>query len=69
MNALKRYRLKKGVSLTELAARLGVKKPYIAQIESGNRTVSAERALEIADELEISKDELFEPVRFRVKEV
>lgn len=67
MNAMKRFRLKNGVSLTEMAARLGVSKPYVAQVEKGGRTISAERATEIAAELGIPVEQVFEPVRYRVR--
>lgn len=68
MNAMKRFRLKRGISLTALASRLGVSKPYIAQLEKEGSTVSAAKATEIAEELGVSHEELFEPVRFRIRE-
>jgi transcriptional regulator with XRE-family HTH domain len=68
MNAMKRFRLKKGVTLTDMASRLGVSKPYVAQLESGTRSISAERAEEIADELGIPMEQVFQPVRYRVRD-
>jgi DNA-binding transcriptional regulator YdaS (Cro superfamily) len=41
------YRLSRGLSRAELAAKLGVKRAMIQHVENGVRKFSAERAMEI----------------------
>lgn len=51
-------RTRLGVSQTELAARCGISRPFLAQLESGKRNLTAERQDQIAKALNINASEL-----------
>jgi transcriptional regulator with XRE-family HTH domain len=55
---LKRWRLKRGLSQTELARRAELKDGYIARIESGRRGCNPETAQLLADLLEADLQDL-----------
>ncbi|MDY0210938.1 MAG: helix-turn-helix transcriptional regulator [Acholeplasma sp.] len=57
---LKEIRKTKQISQTELAKKLGISSQAVQQFENGNRTPSLERAVEIAQALEVTLDELIE---------
>lgn len=60
-NKLKEYRLKKGLSQTELAYATGVSQRYIAFIEANQRTPSFKLASKIARTLGEKVDTIFLP--------
>ncbi|MFC3118262.1 helix-turn-helix domain-containing protein [Jhaorihella thermophila] len=45
----KEVRIAKGVSQTELAKRTGLSRPYLSQLESGVRNLSARHQAKIAE--------------------
>lgn len=57
---LKEIRKTKMISQTELAKILGVSSQAVQQFENGQRVPSLERAVEIAQALEVTLDELIE---------
>lgn len=57
---LKEIRQEKGLSQTDLAKKMGISSQAVQQFENGVRTPSLERAVEIAQALEITLDELIE---------
>lgn len=50
---LRRKRIEKGMSQTELAEKVGTTQPYIYQVESGRRTPSLALFFEICEMLDI----------------
>lgn len=66
---LKNVRIEAGLSLENAAKNLGISAGYLSQIENGHRQVSKERAEEIANLYKRSKDEIFLPSRYAVREV
>lgn len=44
---LRDYRQKRGLTCAELAALLGIAEPTVRSLENGNRTITAERAVDI----------------------
>ena len=55
---VKEYRVKAGLSQSELAKRVGVEKTHISRIERGVAACSIDLLLEISDILQISTDYL-----------
>lgn len=58
MIRLKELREAKGWNQTDFAARMGVKPSAVGHWESGRRTPSWENAMQIADTLNVSLDDL-----------
>lgn len=58
MNNIKKIRKQKGIKQEELAEALGVKKSFVSRIENDRKQLPLKRAIEIADYLDISLDEL-----------
>ena len=58
MNNIKIIRKQKGIKQQELAEALGIKKSYMSRIENSKKSISLKRAIEIADFLNVSLDEL-----------
>lgn len=48
----------KGISQSDLAARIGISGPYLAQLEKGVRKITMERQKEIADALGVDPRDL-----------
>lgn len=59
MNRLKDLRQKRGLSQTELAAKIGVSQRHIAFIESGQRLPSLKSAHRMASVIGVSIDDIF----------
>lgn len=57
-NRIREIRKKHGMTLMDLAGRVGVSIPYLSDIERGNRKGSKEVISLIADALEVQADEL-----------
>lgn len=55
---LKRIRHQKGISQTDIAKSLGISRQFISDIENGKNEMSLRRAIEIANFLNVSLDEL-----------
>lgn len=55
---LKRIRHQKGISQTDIAKSLGISRQFISDIENGKNEMSLKRAIEIANFLNVSLDEL-----------
>ena len=58
LNNIKKIRKQKGIKQEELAEALGVKKSFVSRIENDRKQLPLKRAIEIADYLDISLDEL-----------
>lgn len=58
MSLLKPIRQKKGKSQTDVAKALNVNRQFISDIENGKRELSLKRAIEVANFLNVSLDEL-----------
>lgn len=56
---VKEFRIKKGLTQEELAGRVGVRRETIVFLEQGKYNPSLGLALNIAEELKASVDELF----------
>jgi transcriptional regulator with XRE-family HTH domain len=69
MNSLpKKVRISLGMSLDEAARHLGISGGYLSQIENGQRQISAKRAEEIAELYGVTKDDIFLPSRYAIRE-
>lgn len=55
---LKDLRTAKNIKLTELAEHVGVSKTFISRVEHGTKDMSFSLAIEIADFLNVSLDEI-----------
>ena len=51
-------RKKKGITLAELARRVGISSPYMHQLEKGIRKITMQRQLEIATALDVEPNEI-----------
>ena len=69
MSLLREARLSAGLSLEESAKKVGIPAGYLSQIENGKRQVSSERASQIALVYKVTKEEIFLPSRYAVREV
>ena len=58
LNCIKKIRKEKGVTQEEIAMFLGVKKQFICNLERSRKPLPLKRAIEIADFLNVSLDEL-----------
>ena len=58
MNKIREIRKRHGMTLQELATKVGVSVPYLSDIERGNRKGSKKTISLIADALEVQADEL-----------
>lgn len=65
MNSLKRVRIENALTLEAAAKNINIPSGYLSQIEKGERTVTRERAADIASFYGVDIDKLFEPVRFK----
>jgi len=61
---LRQAREARGLTVEEVAAMLGIPPGYYSQIERGERSVSAERAKQIASALGVSVEAVFTPLRY-----
>jgi len=57
-NCIARMRLAKGISQSNLAKIAGLTQPHLAKIESGKLSIRFSTALQLADALQVSLDEL-----------
>lgn len=57
---IKEVREQKGIKQAELADRIDLSRPYLAQIESGQRNLTAARQEKIAKALDVSPIELID---------
>lgn len=69
VSLVRKARLDAGMSIEEAAKALGIPAGYLSQIEKGQRQVSAERADQIASLYNKSRDDIFLPSRFAIREV
>ncbi len=53
-SAVRRARTTQGLSQTELAARAGVGRPWLSELETGKRTVELGRALSVLSALDLA---------------
>jgi len=60
---IKKIRVSLGLSQQALAEKLGVSRPSISQIENGERKMSAEEAMKLAEIFNLSVDALLDPRR------
>ena len=58
LNPLRAYRTERGLSLSDLAECAGMNRAALAAVESGEKFLSREQAIDIAQTLRISIDEL-----------
>lgn len=68
-NAIKRKRAALGISQEELAARAGLHRTYVSDVERGTRNPSLESVQKLADALELSLSVLFESEAHRASQV
>lgn len=69
MNTLKFYRLSNKLTMKELAEMVGISPSTYSYIENGEITVSDEVAEKLAKTLSISKESIFYPAKFRIREL
>lgn len=69
LSLVKQARISAGFKLEEAAKKLGIPAGYLSQIENGHRQISADRAEEMAKLYKRSKDEIFLPSRYAIREV
>ncbi|SDC10535.1 helix-turn-helix domain-containing protein [Shouchella lonarensis] len=69
LGKLRLLRLEHGMSLGEVAEKIGISAGYMSQIESGKRHMSAEVANQIAELYNTDRDELFEATRYKTIDV
>jgi transcriptional regulator with XRE-family HTH domain len=69
LNGIKRARNKAGLSIEEAARKLGIPAGYLSEIENGKRQVSAERAENISSLYGTSRENIFLPSRYALREV
>lgn len=70
MNSLVRLaRLTSELSIEEASKLLKISAGYLSQIENGRRQVSSTRAAEIAKLYKKSREEIFLPSRYAIREV
>ncbi|QJD87877.1 helix-turn-helix domain-containing protein [Cohnella herbarum] len=69
MSALTQARILAGLSIEEAAREIGIPSGYLSEIENGKRGVSSERADVIASVYQKSKDQIFLPTRYAIREV
>ena len=60
--AVRKRRAELGISQEELAARAGLHRTYVADVERGTRNISLENIVKLATALNISPSALFELV-------
>jgi len=60
-SAVRRARKDRGLSQVELAARAGVGRPWLSELETGKRTAELGRALSVLSALDLAVT--FDPVR------
>ena len=58
LNPLRAYRIERGLSLSDLAQSAHMSRAVLAAVEDGDRFLSREQAIDIAQALRISLDEL-----------
>ncbi|MBR1750882.1 MAG: helix-turn-helix transcriptional regulator [Ruminococcus sp.] len=63
---IKYYREKMGVSQAELAARLNVRQPSVANYEAGKTKPETEKLLELATIFGVTVDQLCTPIKSKV---
>lgn len=69
-NFLKELRNKKGLTLTELAEKLGMSQPYLSQIENGKKGIPSPGVLgKLADPLGVTYIELMTKAGYMTKEL
>ena len=68
-NPLAVIRKQAGYNIDEAAKILGIPMGYLSHIENGKRSVSSERANQIAKLYGKKTDEIFLPLRYSVREV
>jgi CheY-like chemotaxis protein len=68
-NAIKRKRASLGISQEELAARAGLHRTYVSDVERGARNPTLESVQKLADALELSLPVLFENAAHRASQV
>lgn len=65
----RKARVSIGFSIEEAARELRISGGYLSQIELGQRHVTKRRAEEIATLYKVSREEIFLPTRFAIREV
>jgi putative transcriptional regulator len=65
---MKSYRKAKGLTIAELAKRVGISKPYLSMIENGTRKLSYDMAVMISNNLDRTPDEVFLPDYYTKKQ-
>lgn len=68
MNALKRTRLDRGYTISQIAELAGIPISTYAMIESGERSAGKEVANQIGKSLDVNPTVIFLPERFTVRE-
>lgn len=69
MNSLKFYRLKKGLTMKELADMVGIPQSSYSYIEKGDITANEEVVQKICNVLKIPREGIFYPAKFRIREL
>jgi len=69
MSALTQARNQVGLSIEEAARLLEIPSGYLSEIENGKRGVGTERAEKIAKLYKKTKDQIFLPKRYAIREV
>lgn len=57
---IKKYRLRKGLSLIKLSELSGVSKSFISEVESGTKDISLHNLIKIAKALGVSSKDLYD---------
>jgi len=64
VNMLKKHRKEKGLTLLEVSMLSEIPQNLLSQFENGQRSISVERAQQLAKIYKVPVEKLFEPVRF-----
>lgn len=67
MSLLRKVRKEKGLTLEQVELLSGIPHNLLSQIENGQRSISVERAQQLAKIYKVPLDNIFEPIRFSSK--
>lgn len=56
--SIRKCRTSRGITQKEIAERLGIPRPFVTQIENGERKIPVERLIQLADIFGCTLDEL-----------
>ena len=67
-DAIRKHRKRQGITMEELAKKIGISQPYLSQIERGNKKCPIELLDKISKELQVDLSIFFDESRIELKE-